>query len=206
MKGLTWPGGAVLLPAIVQDSRTQQVLMLAYMNEEAFQRTLETGKVTFMSRSRQRLWVKGETSGNTLALDSIAFDCDRDTLLVQASPAGPACHLGTVSCFGSEKAPGVGFLAELSRVVVDRREAPIEDSYTARLFEAGVPRVAQKVGEEAVETVIAAMKGDRDELALESADLLFHWLVLLELSGLGLDQVLDTLRERHRAGAGRGAD
>jgi phosphoribosyl-ATP pyrophosphohydrolase/phosphoribosyl-AMP cyclohydrolase len=194
---LEWPGGDELLPAIVQDAATLQVLMLAWMNREAYERTLESGRVTFYSRSRQRLWTKGESSGNWLELVSATFDCDRDTLLVRARPAGPACHLGTTSCFGDERAPGVGFLARLVQVVRARRGADAAESYTARLLESGVARIAQKVGEESVETVIAATRGAPDELREESADLVYHWLVLLEASGVELDEVVEALRRRH---------
>lgn len=193
-----------LVPAIVQDADTGQVLMLGYMNEQALRRTEQEGRVVFFSRSKQRLWVKGESSGNVLHVVELHADCDADALLVRARPAGPTCHRGTVSCFDSadaseSSAPPVGFLATLERVIRRRHQHPDEEpnSYTASLFRRGLPKIAQKVGEEAVETVIDAVAGNRAGLAGEAADLLFHLLVLLRASGLSLAEVLAVLRERH---------
>lgn len=210
-----------LIPAIVQDAATGQVLMLGYFNAEAWQRTQAEGRVTFFSRSKQRLWTKGETSGNFLQVVSLHLDCDQDTVLVMARPDGPTCHRGTTSCFEALPAgaggvgattpealptPAVGFLAELDRLVARRQEYPQEEpgSYTVRLFEKGLARIAQKVGEEAVETVIDAMAGNRESLAGEAADLVYHLLVLLRVSGSSLDEMLAVLRQRHQTiGAGQ---
>ena len=198
-----WPASdETLLPAVVQDAQTLQVLMLAYMNRAAYEATCNSELVTFYSRSRAQLWTKGETSGNTLRLAELSFDCDQDTLLVKAFPAGPACHLQTTSCFGTSTAPGVGFLARLARVVEQRATAAPESSYTARLFDAGLERISQKVGEEGVETVIAALCGDDTALKSEAADLLFHLLVLLHARGLALDDVIEVLRDRHKPDGG----
>jgi phosphoribosyl-AMP cyclohydrolase / phosphoribosyl-ATP pyrophosphohydrolase len=186
-----------LMPAIVQDVDTGRVLMLGYMNREALEKTQATGHVTFFSRSKQRLWTKGETSGNTLELVSLNADCDRDTLLVQAVPHGPTCHLGTDTCWGDEVNPAAGFLAELERVIESRADADPESSYTARLLNKGVKRCAQKVGEEGVEVALAATAGDREELINESADLLYHLLVVLNAGAVSLDEVLATLMDRH---------
>ncbi|MBC6612874.1 bifunctional phosphoribosyl-AMP cyclohydrolase/phosphoribosyl-ATP diphosphatase HisIE [Hymenobacter sp. BT507] len=193
-----------LLPAVVQDADTGQVLMLGYVNEEAWQKTRQEGRVTFFSRSKNRLWTKGETSGNYLTVVSLHEDCDGDALLIRARPDGPTCHRGTVSCFEQPQqtalptAP-VGFLAELERLVQRRRDFPDEDpkSYTASLFRKGMPKIAQKVGEEAVETVIDAVGGNTEGLKGEAADLLYHLLVLLAGSGLSLEDIIAVLRERH---------
>ncbi|MEX0915599.1 MAG: bifunctional phosphoribosyl-AMP cyclohydrolase/phosphoribosyl-ATP diphosphatase HisIE, partial [Wenzhouxiangellaceae bacterium] len=174
-----WQKADGLLPAVVQDTGTGRVLMLGYMNREALEKTQATGHVTFFSRSKQRLWTKGETSGNTLELVGMQLDCDRDTLLVQAIPHGPTCHLGTETCWGDAVNPSVGFLAELERIIESRKGADPDSSYTARLLEAGIKRCAQKVGEEGVEVALAASAGDREELVSESADLLYHLLVVL---------------------------
>ena len=190
-----------LMPAIVQDVDTGRVLMLGYMNREALEKTQATGHVTFFSRSRQRLWTKGETSGNTLELVSLNADCDRDTLLVQAIPHGPTCHLGTDTCWGDEVNPAAGFLAELERVIESRADADPDSSYTARLLNKGVKRCAQKVGEEGVEVALAATAGDREELINESADLLYHLLVVLNAGAVSLDEVLATLIDRHASNA-----
>jgi len=202
-----------LIPAIVQDAATGQVLMLGYFNAEAWQRTQAEGRVTFFSRSKQRLWTKGEASGNYLHVVSLHADCDQDTVLVLARPAGPTCHRGTTSCFedlpaglGPLPAPAVGFLAELEQLIARRRQYPAEEpgSYTVRLFEKGLPRIAQKVGEEAIETVIDAMAGNKAGLPGEAADLLYHLLVLLQASDSSLDEVLAVLRQRHQTiGAGQ---
>ena len=198
LENLAWDKVGGLMPAVIQDAGTGRVLMLGYMNREALEKTLATGHVTFFSRSKQRLWTKGETSGNTLELASLQADCDRDTLLVQAVPHGPTCHLGTDTCWGDEGNPPVGFLAQLERVVESRVGADPESSYTARLLHKGVKRCAQKVGEEGVEVALAATAGDRDELIEESADLLYHLLVTLTVSGVSLEEVCRKLESRHR--------
>ena len=190
--------GGGLVPAVVQDARTEQVLMLGYMSEAALEKTRETGLVTFHSRSRDALWTKGETSGNVLELVSVAVDCDGDTLLVRANPAGPTCHQGTVSCFGDAGPEGVGFLAALESVVASRNGGDAEASYTARLLAKPVHKVAQKVGEEGVEVALAAASEGDEALSGEAADLLYHLLVLLRKRGMGLQDAVDVLRERHR--------
>ena len=187
-----------LMPAVVQDADTLQVLMLGYMNEEALAQTRATGRVTFFSRSKGRLWEKGETSGNHLELVEVIADCDGDALLVRARPAGPTCHRGTTSCFGDEQAPGVGFLGHLDRVIAARARNPSPDSYTAQLLNGPLARTAQKVGEEAVETVIAALGDDVDELTGESADLVYHLLVLLRRRGVGVGDLARKLASRAR--------
>lgn len=196
---LDWQKGDGLLPAIVQDADTQQVLMLGYMNAAALEQTVATKRVTFFSRSKNRLWVKGETSGHFLDFVSVEADCDADALLVRARPNGPTCHRGTCSCFGEGGASGVGFLAELERTIVQRIAAGGEKSYTARLVGEGVKRIAQKVGEEGVETALAATAGDNAELTNEAADLLFHLIVLLRAKGLTLGDALAVLEKRHAA-------
>lgn len=193
---LDWNKGDGLLPVIVQDASTRRVLMLGYMNREALEATLASGRVTFYSRSKQRLWTKGESSGHVLEVRAIEADCDNDTLLVQAVPHGPTCHLQRASCFA--EAPG-SFLAELDALVARReRERPV-GSYTTRLFEEGVRRIAQKVGEEGVETALAAVAQDEAALLGESADLLYHLLVLLRSRGRGLADVEALLAARHSA-------
>ncbi|UHQ24914.1 bifunctional phosphoribosyl-AMP cyclohydrolase/phosphoribosyl-ATP diphosphatase HisIE [Lysobacter sp. 5GHs7-4] len=191
---LSWDKQEGLLPAIVQDAATLRVLMLGYMNREALARTLASGQVTFYSRSRQRLWTKGETSGHVLELVAIETDCDGDTLLVQARPQGPTCHLGRASCF--PQAP-TDTLAELDTLIARRERERPAGSYTTRLFEQGTRAIAQKVGEEGVETALAAVAQDTQALAGEAADLLYHLLVLLRARGLSLDDALAVLRERH---------
>ncbi len=187
-----------LVPAIVQDSVTKNVLMLGYMNEEAYRKTLDTKKVTFYSRSKQRLWTKGEESGNFLNLVDLKVDCDNDTLLVSVNPQGPTCHKGTDTCWGEENKPNFGFISELEDIISDRKKnQENEKSYVASLFKSGVNKIAQKVGEEAVEVVIEA-KDDNDELFLnESADLLFHYLILLQQKGYSLKDVVKVLEGRH---------
>jgi len=192
-----WEKGGGLLPAIIQHARTGQVLMLGYMNEDAAARTVETGRVTFYSRSKQRLWTKGETSGNHLVYCEAAIDCDRDTILVQALPVGPACHTGSRTCFTDTLPANVGFLAYLDGLVKQRRADMPEASYTTSLFAEGPSRIAQKVGEEGVELALARMKDDRAEIANEAADLLYHMLVLLADADMSLDDALDVLRHRH---------
>ena len=189
--------GGGLVPAIVQHALTGEVLMLGYMNAEALQVTQEKGLVTFWSRSKNRLWTKGETSGDVLRLAGMAADCDRDTVLVQAIPEGPTCHLGTRSCFGDYPGPALAFLGELSAIVDKRSEADPEKSYTARLMASGINKIAQKVGEEGVETAPAGVSEDRTALTGEAADLLFHLLVLLKARGLSLSDVVGELKRRH---------
>ena len=186
-----------LIPAIIQDAITKTVLMLGYMNAEAFAITQKTQKVTFYSRSKKRLWTKGEESGFFLYLISIQNDCDNDSLLIQVTPQGPTCHKGTDSCWGESNTESFGFLSELEKVISDRREnADSQGSYVAELFEKGLNKIAQKVGEEAVEVIIEA-KDNNDALFLsESADLLFHYLILLQAKGYNLESVIDILKSR----------
>lgn len=188
-----------LVPAIVQDAITKKVLMLGYMNQEALEKTRESKKVTFYSRSKQRLWTKGEESGNFLNLVDIKVDCDADTLLLSVNPQGPTCHTGSDTCWNEENEESFGFLTQLESVIEERRENPDgKDSYVASLFKKGINKVAQKVGEEAVEVVIEA-KDNNDELFLnESADLLFHYLMLLQAKGYTLKDVTKILRQRHK--------
>ena len=194
---LDWPKGDGLLPAVVQHWLTGEVLMLGYMNAEALAATQASGKVTFWSRSKQRLWMKGESSGHVLALKSIRVDCDADTLLVQADPYGPTCHLGTSSCFGGDARPPLGFLAELDALVAERHAERPSGSYTTNLFEGGVRRIAQKVGEEGVESALAAVAQGDEELLGEAADLVFHLTVLLRARGLSLADAVAVLAKRH---------
>ncbi len=187
-----------LIPAIIQDAQTSKVLMLGYMNEEALEKTLATQKVTFFSRSKNRLWTKGETSENYLSLVSISPDCDQDALLVKVNPEGPTCHTGTDTCWQEENTNDLQFLGYLTDVIKERRQLPTDESYVARLFSKGINKVAQKVGEEAVEVVIEAKDND-DKLFLdESADLLFHYMILLEAKGFSLSDVVSVLKERHK--------
>jgi len=192
---IDWNKEGGLVPAIVQDARSLRVLMLGYVSRESLDKTLETGLVTFFSRSKQRLWQKGETSGHVLRLKGIRRDCDCDALLIFAEPEGPTCHLGMQSCFGDDQGPGLSTLADLAGVIHARRVAPRADSYTSRLFAEGVSRIAQKVGEEAIETALAASTQSAT-LADESADLLYHLLVLLEASGTDWLDVLKILQAR----------
>jgi phosphoribosyl-ATP pyrophosphohydrolase/phosphoribosyl-AMP cyclohydrolase len=184
-----------LLPAVIQDAKTREVLMLGYMNEESLKATRETGLVTFFSRSRQAIWVKGETSGNHLHVVEISSDCDSDAILISANPEGPTCHQGTSSCFDHSQ---FGFLRELAETIDSRVTKKPEGSYVAKLLGEGLDRIAQKVGEEAVETVIASMKEDPAPLESEAADLLFHLMVLLRAKGTSLPRVIATLERRHR--------
>ena len=188
-----------LIPAIIQDSETKNVLMLGYMNEESLQKTIETQKVTFFSRSKQRLWTKGEESGNFLELVDIKNDCDGDTLLIQAKPVGPTCHTGADTCWQEPNNQSFGFISNLEKTIKTRREnADSEKSYVASLFEKGINKIAQKVGEEAVEVVIEA-KDNNDHLFLdESADLLFHYLILLQAKGYQLNDVVNVLKARQK--------
>lgn len=187
-----------LVPAIVQDAFSKEVLMLGYMNKEALEKTSETGKVTFFSRSKQRLWTKGESSGNFLNLKDIKLDCDRDTLLIRVEPTGPVCHQGTDTCFGEENRSKTAFIDHLRATIKDRKNNPTDQSYTASLFAKGINKVAQKVGEEAVEIVIEAKDDNKDLFLGEAADLLFHYLVLLEAKGYELDEVMEVLVKRHQ--------
>ncbi len=195
LAGLAWEKQQGLLPVIVQDAGNGRVLMLGYMNRDALSATLASGRVTFFSRSKQRLWTKGETSGHFLALVSVTVDCDNDTLLVQATPAGDTCHLQRPSCFPD--APG-NFLADLDALIATRDSERPADSYTTRLFEGGLRRIAQKVGEEGVETALAAMVQDDEALLGEAADLIYHLGVLLRARGLSVREVVRVLETRHR--------
>ena len=195
---LAWDKMDNLLPAIVQDALSGKVLMQGYMDQDALTKTLETGKVTFFSRSKQRLWTKGETSGHTLHLVSVACDCDQDSLLVLANPNGPTCHTGAESCWFEGNTPAFTFLADLERVLAARKDADPKSSYTASLYNKGIKRIAQKVGEEGVETALAATVHDKEELKNEAADLLYHLTVLLQASDMSLNDALNVLRERHK--------
>lgn len=186
-----------LVPAIIQDSYTQKVLMLGFMNKEAYEKTLTTGKVTFYSRTKQRLWTKGETSGNFLEVVSIKSDCDNDTLLIQAHPTGPVCHTGTDTCWGEKNEQDIMFLKELQDFIDKRHEEMPEHSYTTSLFRSGVNKMAQKVGEEAVETIIEACNGTDERLIYEGADLLYHLIVLLTSKGYRIEDLARELKERH---------
>lgn len=186
-----------LAPAIVQDAQTGKVLMLGYMNAESLAKTGETGKVTFFSRSRQQLWTKGETSGNFLFVDEILLDCDADALLIKARPAGAVCHTGADTCFNESNISN-NFLAELEEVIWQRKSGSPEDSYTAKLLARGLPKVSQKVGEEAVETIIAALSQSEEEFKNEVSDLLYHLLVLLAAKDIRLEEVLEVLRNRRK--------
>lgn len=198
---LAWDKCDGLIPAIVQDRSSGEVRMLGYMDRAALEETESTRLVTFFSRSRQSLWRKGETSGNLLEVESMRADCDGDTLLILAKPHGPTCHTGTRSCFGDEGSPGTGFLADLAAIIASREGADAETSYTARLLDSGMKRIAQKVGEEGVELALAAVAGDAAEVTSEAADLVYHLTVLLHASGSSWEQVLDELRLRHAPGA-----
>lgn len=199
LEQLNWPADG-LLPLIVQHAISGKILMQGYANSEALQQSLQTGKVTFFSRSKQRLWTKGESSGHFLQLQQLSSDCDRDSLLALALPHGPTCHVGTETCWhdNSANAPALAFLTDLEAVIAARQHADPKSSYTAKLFASGVKRIAQKVGEEGVESALAAMAGDRDELKNEAADLLFHLLVLLRSQDLQLNDVIHVLKARHQ--------
>ncbi|WP_318511357.1 bifunctional phosphoribosyl-AMP cyclohydrolase/phosphoribosyl-ATP diphosphatase HisIE [Photobacterium leiognathi] len=201
LTNINWEKVAGLIPAIVQDNASGQVLMLGYMNEDALQKTLDTKQVTFWSRTKERLWTKGETSGNVLQLKNIQLDCDQDTLLVQVDPIGPTCHLNTTTCFDSDESnaqpPSLVFLHQLEQLLASRKGADPESSYTASLYARGTKRISQKVGEEGVEVALAATSGDKAELVCESADLIYHLLVLLQDQGLSLSDVTNKLQERH---------
>ncbi len=190
--------GGGLVPAIVQDAATLQVLMLAYMDRAALEETLESGEATFFSRSRGGRWRKGETSGHRIKVQSISLDCDGDTLLLRAEPLGPACHLGTETCFGTELMRGVGQLGALERTIAERANASPEESWTAKLIARGPKRIAQKVGEEGVETALAGAAGDKQELCNEAADLLYHLGVLLHARGASFEDVMQVLAQREK--------
>ena len=187
-----------LVPAIIQDAETAKVLMLGYMNQEAYDKTVETGLVTFFSRTRQRLWTKGEESGNFLDVVSIKEDCDHDTLLIQVHPRGHVCHTGTDTCWGEVNSEPVMFLKELQRFIQQRHEEMPEGSYTTSLFQSGINKMAQKVGEEAVETIIEAANGTNDRLIYEGSDLLYHLIVMLTAKGLSIEDLARELEERHK--------
>ena len=186
-----------LIPAIIQDNYTQKVLMLGFMNEEAYQKTLETGKVTFFSRPKNRLWTKGEESGNFLNVVDIKVDCDNDTLLIKANPVGPVCHTGADTCWGEENKQDIMFIKELQDFICKRYEEMPEGSYTPSLFKSGVNKMAQKVGEEAVEAVIEACNGTDERLFYEVADLIYHLIVLLTSKGYRIEDLARELKERH---------
>lgn len=198
LDALDWAKMDGLLPAVVQDADTGQVLMLGYMDRAALEATLDSGFATFFSRSKGRLWQKGETSGNRLAVKAVLSDCDNDALLIRAVPEGPTCHLGTTSCFGADGPSGAGWLGKLSRIVHERAEADPSESYTARLLAEGPQRIAQKVGEEGVELALAAVARDAEGCAEEAADLLYHLGVLMEAKGFGWQDVAAVLAERHK--------
>ncbi len=185
-----------LVPAIIQDFATKNVLMLGYFNEEAYAKTLESSKVTFFSRSKNRLWTKGEESGNFLEVMDIKIDCDNDTLLIKAKPSGPVCHTGTDTCWKEKNTAGFGFISELENTITDRKENRSEKSYVSSLFKKGINKIAQKVGEEAVEVIIEAKDSDDDLFLNESADLLFHYLILLQAKGFTLKDVVGILEKR----------
>ena len=189
-----------LVPAIIQDSKTLKVLMLGFMNEEALQKTKSTGKVTFWSRTRKCLWTKGETSGNYLNVVEILSDCDNDTLLIKADPTGPVCHTGADTCWNETNDNPIMFLSDLQRFIEKRHEEMPEGSYTTSLFQSGVNRMAQKVGEEAVESVIEAMAGNDSRLVYEASDMIYHLIVLLTSKGLSIEDVARELLERHNPG------
>ena len=197
--GLAWEKMGGLIPAVVQDGATLQLLMLGYMNEEALRQTLSGGFATFYSRSKGRLWCKGETSGNRLKVQRIFADCDDDALLILAAPEGPTCHLGTASCFSEAEAAGIGWLGKLARIVSERASAAPDSSYTARLLQEGPLRVAQKVGEEGVEVALAGVARDTSACIEETADLIYHLTVLMQARGYGWEDVAGRLRERHGA-------
>ena len=187
-----------LVPAIIQDAETAKVLMLGYMNQEAYDKTIKTGLVTFYSRTRQRLWTKGEESGNFLDVVSIKEDCDQDTLLIQVHPRGPVCHTGTDTCWGEVNSEPVMFLKELQQFIQKRHEEMPEGSYTTSLFQSGINKMAQKVGEEAVETIIEATNGTNERLIYEGSDLLYHLIVMLTAKGLSIEDLERELEERHK--------
>ncbi|ARP38644.1 bifunctional phosphoribosyl-AMP cyclohydrolase/phosphoribosyl-ATP diphosphatase [Vibrio lentus] len=197
---IDWEKVGGLVPAIVQDYQSSQVLMMGYMNPAALEKTGETGQVTFFSRTKERLWTKGETSGNVLQLQNIALDCDSDTLLVKVNPIGPTCHTGTTTCWDGDKQQEsqMVWLHQLEQLLAARKDADPESSYTASLYARGTKRISQKVGEEGVEVALAATSGDKAELVCESADLIYHLMVLLQDQGLSMNDVVNKLKERHK--------
>lgn len=195
---LAWEKVDELMPCVVQDIESGNVLMLGYMNEDALVKTLKTKQVTFFSRTKQRLWTKGETSGHTLNLVTLSVDCDQDCLLAQVNPHGPTCHLGNETCWNNAQVTSMGFLHQLEKTLASRKSADPESSYTAKLYAKGVKRIAQKVGEEGVETALAATAGDMDELKNESADLLYHLIVLLQANDLSLKDAIQVLQQRKK--------
>lgn len=188
--------GGGLLPAIIQDSMTNEVLMLGYMNQEALDKTINSGRVCFYSRSKERLWTKGESSGNFLYVENIKTDCDNDTILIKVNPAGPVCHTGTETCFG-DRSPK-GFLHKLEQIISERVESGDKESYTLKIFKEGINKAAQKVGEEAVELIIEAKDDNRELFLNEAADLLYHLLILLKLKNVKFEDIEELLSERHR--------
>ncbi|MDD9179272.1 MULTISPECIES: bifunctional phosphoribosyl-AMP cyclohydrolase/phosphoribosyl-ATP diphosphatase HisIE [Aliivibrio] len=197
---IDWEKVDGLVPAIIQDFGSSQVLMMGYMNQEALAKTLETEKVTFFSRTKNRLWTKGEESGNSLNLVNISLDCDNDTLLIKVNPVGPTCHTGTTTCWDGDKAEETQlvWLHQLEQLLAERKNADPDSSYTASLYARGTKRISQKVGEEGVEVALAATSGDKAELVCESADLMYHLFVLLQDQGLSFDDVINKLKERHK--------
>ncbi|ALS98989.1 bifunctional phosphoribosyl-AMP cyclohydrolase/phosphoribosyl-ATP diphosphatase HisIE [Lacimicrobium alkaliphilum] len=198
LNALAWDKMDDLIPVVVQHAVSGKILMQGYMNPQAAIKTLETSTVTFYSRSKQRLWTKGESSGHTLDLVELSADCDQDCLIALAHPNGPTCHLGTPSCWQQGATPGMTFIGELEQVLAGRKQASPDSSYTASLYAKGIKRIAQKVGEEGVETALAATVADLEELKNESADLLYHLIVLLQASGLQLADVIELLKQRHQ--------
>jgi phosphoribosyl-ATP pyrophosphohydrolase/phosphoribosyl-AMP cyclohydrolase len=196
MEQIDFAKGNGLIPVVIQDNNTLRVLMLGYMNEDAFKKTLEEKKVTFFSRSKNRLWTKGETSGNYLYVEEISADCDNDSILIKATPAGPTCHTGSTSCFGDETAKG--FIYELEHIINQRINNNTEKSYTNKLYKKGINKVAQKVGEEAVELVIEAKDDNIELFRNEAADLFYHLLILLKAKGVNLQSIEEVLKERHK--------
>ncbi|EGQ8157763.1 bifunctional phosphoribosyl-AMP cyclohydrolase/phosphoribosyl-ATP diphosphatase HisIE [Vibrio parahaemolyticus] len=197
---INWEKVDGLVPAIVQDFQSSQVLMMGYMNQDALAKTGETGQVTFFSRTKERLWTKGETSGNVLQLVNVSLDCDNDTLLVRVNPIGPTCHTGTTTCWDgdAQEESQMVWLHQLEQLLAARKSADPDSSYTASLYARGTKRISQKVGEEGVEVALAATSGDKAELVCESADLIYHLLVLLQDQGLSMNDVVNKLKERHK--------
>ncbi|EIO3976727.1 TPA: bifunctional phosphoribosyl-AMP cyclohydrolase/phosphoribosyl-ATP diphosphatase HisIE [Vibrio vulnificus] len=197
---INWEKVDGLVPAIVQDFQSSQVLMMGYMNQDALAKTGETGQVTFFSRTKERLWTKGETSGNVLQLVNVSLDCDKDTLLVKVNPIGPTCHTGTTTCWDGDpqEESQMVWLHQLEQLLAARKSADPDSSYTASLYARGTKRISQKVGEEGVEVALAATSGDKAELVCESADLIYHLLVLLQDQGLSMNDVINKLKERHK--------
>ncbi|HCG5509690.1 TPA: bifunctional phosphoribosyl-AMP cyclohydrolase/phosphoribosyl-ATP diphosphatase HisIE [Vibrio parahaemolyticus] len=197
---INWEKVDGLVPAIVQDFQSSQVLMMGYMNQDALAKTGETGQVTFFSRTKERLWTKGETSGNVLQLVNISLDCDNDTLLIRVNPIGPTCHTGTTTCWDgdAQEESQMVWLHQLEQLLAARKSADPDSSYTASLYASGTKRISQKVGEEGVEVALAATSGDKVELVCESADLIYHLLVLLQDQGLSMNDVVNKLKERHK--------